>query len=283
MMWFPLARALWAAYKQREASTPEGWAALIHKFADDPAYAHAASAEAFAAGPDNGWRYKFERLPVHDKLSKSYDLHGIAGQGSAFTRALRVMDWLTAHTWYSGACVWSGYFNQFREDSHRRLRFAFDKPFLRALSCRHKAMVLADCLMAVGIYAMPLAIWPGHLVTHVWLPEESRWVMLDPSLNSYITDGDGRALNLIEIHDHRRRGKALHVAQYSLNGTQDCRQVYLKAFILNSLQKILSSDGSRRKNMLRNQLLPENEPLKGKRARAITTTELLAEPAERTP
>jgi hypothetical protein len=278
MMLFPLYRALWMAYKQREAATPEGWAALICKFAADPAYAHAASAEAFAAGPDDGWRYAFQRLPVHGKLLDAYCLNEIAGEGDTFTRALRVMDWLTVHTYYSGASVWSGYFNQWRENSYGRLGFAFDKPFSHALNCRHRAMIFADCLTAVGIYAMPLVIMPGHLVVHVWLPEEHRWIMLDPSLNSYITDNDDRALNLVEIHDHRRQGKKLCVAQYSLNGTQDCRGVYLDAFVLNSLQAIHVCNGSDRKGSFCNQLLPEDVPLKDKKARAITAAELLAEP-----
>jgi len=277
-MWFPLGWAIWMAYKNREAATPEGWAALIRKFAADPRYAHAASDEGFVPGPDGGWRYKFERLPVHDRLLDAYGLHEITGDGDAFTRALRVMDWLTAHTYYSGMSVWSGYFNQWRENSYQRLRFAFDRPFSRSLNCRHKAMIFADCLMAAGIYAMPLGIMPGHLVVHAWLPEERRWVMLDPSLNSYIVDEAGRALNLVEIHDHRRQGKSLSAARYSLNGTQDCREVYVDVFVLGSLQGITSCDGSSRKGGLRNQLLPEGVPAKGKRARAITAAELLAEP-----
>ena len=278
MMVFPLHRALWMAYKWREAASPEGWAALIRKFAADPAYAHAASGEAFTAGPDSGWRYAFQLLPVHEKLRKAYKLDEIAGQGTAFERSLRLMDWLTAHTYYSGMSVWSGYFNQWREDSYQRLRFAFDKPFSHSLNCRHKAMIFADCLMAVGIYAMPLGILPGHLVTHVWLPEERGWIMLDPSLGSYITGSEGRALNLIEIHDHHRKGEALRVARYSLNGTQDCRELYLDCFVLNSLQGITACDGSSRKGGLRNQLLPSDVPLKDKNTRAITSTELLAEP-----
>jgi len=277
-MRFPLYRALWMAYKWREAATPEGWAALIHKFAADPAYAHAASAEAFTAGPDSDWRYAFQRLPVHNKLLDAYGLNEIAGEGDTFTRALRVMDWLTVHTYYSGMSVWSGYFHQWRESSYGRLRFAFDKPFSHALNCRHKAMIFADCLMAVDIYALPLGILPGHLVVHVWLPEDHRWIMLDPSLNSYITGDGGCALNLVEIHDHRRQGKNLRAAQYSLNGTQDCREVYVDVFVLNSLQGITSCNGSDRRGGLCNQLLPEDVPLKDKKARAITVAELLAEP-----
>jgi len=251
---------------------------------------NAARAGAYPAGPDNGWRYRFDRLSMHDELRKAYQLDDIAGQGSGFTRALRLMDWIAAHTWYNGGSIWSAYLFQRRENSARMLRYAQDKPFARALNCKHRALLLADCLLALGIPALPLWLRNEsrqddgsvstfrHCVTHAWLGDERRWVMLDPSFDSYITDEMGCALNLIEIHERHRRGEELRVAQYSFNGTQDCIDFYLEGFLLASLLRIYARDSTKDHRDPRNCLSPGDAAPKEKDIRAVTIPELLAEP-----
>jgi len=293
---------LWDFYwNNRETRrSPENYAAFVRKCAADSEMPrlreNAQQAGPYPEGPDNGWRYKFGRLPVHDRLLKACKLDEIAGQGDTFTRALRLMGWLCAHTWYSGASFWSArfsnsYFQGKRIDSMRILRFAFDKPFSHSINCGHVGYLLADCLLAAGFSAIPVTMKnyiyhaggektkgvPNHTVVHLWLPEERRWVMLDPSLDSYISGSDGRALNLAEIYE-RRGGDDLRVARYSLNGTQECREEYLGYFILGSLLEIMVEDGACRDGSLRNRLLPGGVPLKGEKVRAITIAELLAEP-----
>jgi len=283
---------------RRSIASHEGYVTYINKWTGGPSAAYwaqnSARADAYLQG-DNGWRYDFTRLPVHDALQKAYGLGEIAGQGSVFERALRLMDWFCAHTCYNGMEIRACYrFQGKKEDSLRILRYSCDGGFRRAINCRHKAYAFADCLMAAGIYAIPLEMQsytyrsgeeivtptPNHFVVHAWFPEERRWVMLDPSLNSYITDEDGRALNLVEIRKLHRQGEKMQVAQYDFNGTQDCRGTYLEGFILGSLLEILVRDGSdRSKSGPRNCLLPVDVPQGDENTRAITAAELLAEPA----
>jgi len=282
--------------------TPEKYYAYVRECAAAPEAAYwaknSAKAGAYPEGPDNGRRYKFERLPVHDKLQEAYGLAEIAGQGSAFDRALRLMDWLCAHTHYSGASFWSALrfgrsiYSGGWADSLHILRYAYDKPFSRSINCGYVGYLLADCLLAVGIAAMPVSFMnytyrpgeekvipcPNHTVVHLWLPEERRWVMLDPSFNSYIADRAGRALNLVEIQALHRQGDEMRVARYDLNHSQACRESYLNGFILGSLLELQAWDGTDRKGGLRNRLLPEDVPKKDDNTRAITTSELLAEP-----
>ena len=251
-----------------------------------------AQREAYPAGPDNGWRCEFTRLPKHDKLLKRYDLDEVAGQGSSFERALRVMDWLTAHTWYNGVNVLANMrFYRRWSKTPQMLRFGYDKPFRRALNCGHKAAVLTDCLLAVGMFAMQVAAvgyysdvkdyWCNHCVVHVWLEEEKRWVVLDPSFNSYFTDSAGCVVNLIELQDLYRKGEEIRVAQYDFNGTQDRRGSYLDDFVLNCLLELIvlddaggdwtSGDKNKSRHLLPGDLAPKE--------RAITAAELLAAPA----
>ena len=52
--------------------SPENYAAYVRKSAAEPPSAYflqnSARASGYPEGPDGGWRYKFERLPVHDQL-----------------------------------------------------------------------------------------------------------------------------------------------------------------------------------------------------------------------
>jgi len=284
----------WAREDREALNSAEVYAAAVREecayFAQAGFAKNAAQAGAYPAGPDNGWRYRFERLPVHDKLRKAYQLDAIAGQGSDFTRALHLMDWLCAHTWYNGGSIWSAYLFQRRENSARMLRYAYDKPFARALNCKHRALLLADCLLALGIPALPLWLrnerWQEdgsvstfrHCVVHVWLRDERRWVMLDPSFGSYITGENGCALHLIEIQTLHRHGEELRLAQYSFNGTQDCRELYLEGFLLASLLRIYArSDIQDRRDPI-HCLSPGDTAPKEKDTRAVTISELLTEP-----
>jgi len=137
--------------------SPENYAAFVQKCSADQAVAGRVrggqQAGAYPDGPDGGWRYQCKRLPMHDKLSDAYQLHAVAGKGNTFERALRLMDWLAAHTWYCGMRIYC-----LPDNGLKTLRYAFDKPFRRAINCRHKAIALSDCLMAVGIAAIPVCI-----------------------------------------------------------------------------------------------------------------------------
>jgi len=274
----------------------EGYVAYLSKWTGGSAAYWAQNNARAGAYPEggSGWRYAFERLPVHDELLAAYCLDGIAGQGGTFARALRLMDWFCAHTCYNGMEIRAAYrFQGKKEDSLRILRYAYDGGFSRAINCRHKAYAFADCLVAAGIWAIPIAMGSftyrageadvtprtSHFVVHAWWPEEHRWVMLDPSMNSYVVDETGRALHLIEIHELHRQGGEPRLAQYDFNGTQDHREYYLRGFILGSLLELFVRDGTDwQKSGPRNRLLPEDVPQKNQNVRVITGTELLAEP-----
>jgi len=251
---------------------------------------NAAQAGAYPEGPDGGWRYQFQRLPMHDKLLLKYRLDETAGEGNDFDRVLRVMNWLCSNTWYNGMSIWSAYLFQRHESSARILRYAYEKSFARALNCKHRALLLADCLMALGMPALPLWLrnysWHEggpegtfrHCVVHVWLKDERRWVMLDPSFNAFVTDTHGKALHLADIHERHRQGQTLLPGQYAFNGMQDCKELYLEGFLLASLLCIYARDNANDRREPCNILLPEDVPLGDEKIRAITIAELLAEP-----
>jgi hypothetical protein len=64
--------------------------------------------------------------------------------------------------------------------------------------CAQYCFVLVQCLQSFGYKARYVTI-KGHEVTEVWSPGLSKWVMLDPLYELYISKG-GIPLSILEIH-----------------------------------------------------------------------------------
>ena len=141
--------------------------------------------------------------PELGHLREQYALDCIAGLGSSFDRAIRVMDWLTTHVLHNGNCNPEG-----KRCAMTALQYAFDQPE-RGVNCAWLATTLTECLLSLGIpartiYIMPFAPYDcdNHVITHVWYAEKSQWVMMDPTTNCYATDPEG---NLLDVFGLRAR------------------------------------------------------------------------------
>ena len=137
--------------------------------------------------------------PELEELRGKYGLEAAAGDGDAFARAVRLMDWLTTHVRHDGSCNPEG-----PRCAMTALAYAYDQPE-RGVNCAWLASTLTECLLSLGIpartiYIMPFAPYDcdNHVVTHVWTG--TQWVMLDPTMNCYVRDNDG---NLLDVFDLR--------------------------------------------------------------------------------
>jgi transglutaminase-like putative cysteine protease len=134
-------------------------------------------------------------------LDAKWGLREIAGLGDTQTRALNLLHWLCAHTIKGNP---QSLPDDLRMNADSLLDWCFDQPG-NDPNCKHLSIILSTCLLAVGIKAYPLWCFPkvyegdNPVVVQVWLPEESRWIMLDPSFNLYAMDGKGRILDAPEI------------------------------------------------------------------------------------
>lgn len=133
-------------------------------------------------------------------LCEKYDLSAIAGEGDAFIRAVRLMDWLTTHVRHDGGCNPQGL-----RCAMTTLEYAFDQPE-RGVNCAWLATTLTECLLSIGIpartiYIMPFAPYDcdNHVVTQMWYAEQKCWVMLDPTTNCYVRDKVGNLLDVFGL------------------------------------------------------------------------------------
>ena len=148
---------------------------------------------------DEGVRLSIDySAPELTELRDTYGLAAIAGEGDSFTKAVRLMEWLTNHVHHDGSCNLPG-----TRCAKGALEYAFDQP-ARGVNWAWLAATLTECLLSLGIAArtvfiMPFAPYDGdnHVVTHVWTG--AQWVMLDPTTNSYVMDMDGNLLDVFGL------------------------------------------------------------------------------------
>lgn len=179
----------------------------------------------------------FEQLPIYTQLSEKYDLPTVAGSGSDFEKTVRVMQWMTDHTFYSGAsATWKA------DNSLEILDFAYDQDFSHAINCREKAIVLTDCLLALRLYVYPVCMLNGqgggcHFTVHVFLREQKQWALFDPSFNCWFSK-EGEPLNAWTLRDLFLAGGEPVLEGYTFNRTDKCREVYLLAFVKQNLTNL---------------------------------------------
>ena len=167
----------------------------------------------------------------HTQLNEKYNLSDIATADSDFDKAVQILEWLTEHTYYSGMQM-----KMLNDDTLEILDYSFDKPFNRAINCRYRAIAFADCLVAVGIKAFPVAMVSSeftgsHFTCLVYISEEDKWCSFDPSFGCWFTDEDGELLDIFEIRELFLEKKEPVVKGYSFNGKQENFDVYMNSFL----------------------------------------------------
>jgi hypothetical protein len=93
--------------------------------------------------------------------------------------------------------------------------------------CAQYCFVLVQCLLSLEYKARYVTI-KGHEVTEVWSPELSKWVMLDPLYELYVTKGN-IPLSVIEIHNVVIIGDGHDLEVHGKKSPEDLR-VYLSRY-----------------------------------------------------
>ena len=191
----------------------------------------------------------YQWMEDYPLLLRQYPLQDCAQGADDFHTALRVMDWLSAHTHYCGL--------QFRLIPDRTpaiLAYGYDKPFRNAINCRFKAIAMADCLLALQKKAYPVALiaqkekgkdQPCHLMVQMYARELEKWVVFDPSCRTYFLDETGRPLDIFELREQFMEEKTPRFPGYDLNGSDGLQDIYIQSFVKPALTNITTwSDNS---------------------------------------
>ena len=153
----------------------------------------------FESGNTEDLVYEFD-CPEFEELRTKYDLVKIAGRGSDFVRAKRLLHYLAPRLTHS-----SWYDNHIECNALRLLEYSLDNPE-QGINCLNKAKILVECCMALGIYARRVCIMPfspydfdSHVVAEIYDRTLEKWIMLDPTTDGYFVDEAKTPLSLLDM------------------------------------------------------------------------------------
>lgn len=142
--------------------------------------------------------------PQFVQLRSKYMIETIAGNGGDFSKAINLLHWISGHIYHK-----EDYDGRIAYNSLSLLNYAYDKGNLCGINCVALATILSECLLAIGlkarrVFLMPCSPYDGdnHVVTHVYIREMGKWVMLDPTLDAYVTNEACEYLSLLELRDY---------------------------------------------------------------------------------
>lgn len=154
---------------------------------------------AFAEGEDVLFSYDFTHSDYAVLISR-YGIDAIAGSGTEFEKALRLMNEFAPRLTHR-----SNFDNNVAMTALSLLDYSLDSK-QNGINCRCKAQILNEMCLALGIYARKVWIMPYseydldcHVVNEIWDTKLSKWVMLDITLNEYWVDENGIPLSVSEI------------------------------------------------------------------------------------
>ena len=157
--------------------------------------------QAFENGNTEEVVYEFD-CPEFDELRTKYNLNKIAGKGSDFVRAKRLLHYLAPKLTHS-----SWYDNHIECNALRLLEYSLDNPE-QGINCLNKSKILVECCMALGIYARRVSIMPfspydfdNHVVAEIYDRTLEKWIMLDPTTDGYFIDEAKTPLSLLEMRN----------------------------------------------------------------------------------
>lgn len=153
----------------------------------------------FEEGNSDEVVYRFD-CPEFITLKEKYDLEKIAGQGSEFARAKRLLRHfaprLRHSPWYDGHVPCNAL---------SLLEYSLDNPE-QGINCATKSKILEECCLALGIYARRVCLMPfspydfdNHVVTEIYDKTLQKWIMLDPTTDGFFIDENKTPLSVLEI------------------------------------------------------------------------------------
>ena len=108
------------------------------------------------------------------------------------------------------------------------LEYAYDTGAEQGLNCYNLSIILTECLLSIGVPARTVLIMPfspydrdNHVVTHAYIADLGKWIMLDPTWSAYVKDAAGNILDVVELRGSLADGRDVFLNdEFSYNGTK---------------------------------------------------------------
>lgn len=156
----------------------------------------------FCTDGDYEFSYDFEHED-YATLIEQYGIDEIAGEGSDFERAARLMSYLAPRLTHE-----SYYDNHVEMRALPLLEYALDNPE-HGINCVAKSKILNEMCLALGIRSRVVGLKPyspfdneSHYVNEIWDRDLGKWIMLDVTSDFYWVDAAGTPLSVLEIRSY---------------------------------------------------------------------------------
>jgi hypothetical protein len=167
----------------------------------------------FDASPDEAIE-PFQYCTGDEKLQEireRYSVDRMAGEGNELSKTLYLLHWISTSTTHRGNIS-----EAIPMNTLALMDYSYQKGKDGGINCRMKATILTEMLLSIGIPSRILSLHPlnpndqdNHVVSQVWLSEMGRWIIVDPTTNSYFLDKNGGIINAIELREMIISGEAV--------------------------------------------------------------------------
>lgn len=137
------------------------------------------------------------------EIREKYPVDSVAGDGNELSKVLNLLDWISTSTLHKGDIS-----EAIAMNTITLMDYSYQKGREKGINCRMKATILTEMLLSAGIISRILSLHPlnpndqdNHVVSQVWLSEMGKWIIVDPTTNSYFMDKHGDILNAIELRE----------------------------------------------------------------------------------
>jgi len=144
------------------------------------------------------------------------NLDGIAGSGmSTWEKALTVSRFVSEHIPHDNQ-------KEPMQELNAVTLWEYAQRVPGGFNCRWHAILLSELLLSIDIKNRFVTCLPEdesdqdcHVVNQVWLPEMSKWAMIDSDMQEYATGADGIPLSLEEMRAELIAGRRLNIHRNS--------------------------------------------------------------------
>jgi hypothetical protein len=168
-----------------------------------------------SASPENlVFEYQSSNDPDLVALRNNFNLDSVAGFGNSQSRILNVLHWVHNNISHNGV-IESGI-----KQLNANEILSFTRIKKRGVSCGELATVLNDSYLALGYKSRKIYCFPkdslkndpdSHVINEVYLLDEKKWIMVDPTNDAYVMDELGNMLSIRDVRERLILGKTLIV------------------------------------------------------------------------
>ncbi|MDE6614230.1 MAG: transglutaminase-like domain-containing protein [Clostridia bacterium] len=170
------------------------------------------------------------------QIAEKYNIAEIAGNGSTQEKTLNILKWVSDNIKHDGSQM----INLDKRNGYTLLEYGFGTE--KGMNCYCLALVMTDCMQALGIKARTVLLMPkeyntgdNHVVTHVYLDEEKKWIMVDPSWNAYFSNKDGAIMDVFELRDAFANGEIASLNTDANYNGEEADENYYKQYMSKNL------------------------------------------------